>query len=384
MTQSASGETLIVAEDGFVSRLRASKLSPGLQGASFLPIPADGAIPPELLQSARVVVLEVDAAVEPSLRRLAAIRAGRPDIMVIAALRQTDLSLVRALIRQGVVDVTELPFAPSQLDEQVLEAWSSQAELQANAIQGEAISVFGAKGGSGATSLLTHLAVAIAKKNTGRRGVCLVDLDLQTGSVASYLKVEAKVTIQALLDAGARLDRDLMLSAVTETDLGISVIAAPDAISPVDRLDVDHLIATVKLIQSSFDYVLFDLPPVWTDWSLSVAGWSNQILLVTDTSISGLQQAKRTLALLSNVDVPSARTGVIVNRLERGVFRTLRKPDIERALGAHVMATVADAGPSLRAAQDQGLLLSATQGKNRFSADVAVLADEIVAGGGLK
>lgn len=382
MNASLTGQTLIVAEDRFLSSLHALEPA-GVMGAAALhPLPAYAAIPDDLVRNARVMVLEVDAGDDASLRRLAAIRAGHPNVAIIAALRQTDLSLVRALIRQGVIDVTELPFSLPQLQEQLLDAWSTQAELQSPADLGQSISLIGATGGAGATSVLTHLASALSKKNEGSRGVCLVDLDLQKGTVASYLGLEPQVSIQSLLDAGARLDRELMQSAVTDTALGFSVIAAPSVIAPVDRIDVDHLIATIKLIQASFDYVVFDLPPMWTDWSLSLVSWSNQILLLTDTSISGLNQAKRTLNLLSSVEVPANRTGVVVNRVERGVFRSLRTPDIERTLGAPLLATIADAGPPLRAAQDQGLLISATHGKNRFSTDIAALAGMIVDGAG--
>jgi len=380
MTASLSGQTLIVAEPSMIARLSGEPLGRSVATAHQVTLDADAAIPEALLHDARVIVLEVDQNNDASLRRLASIRASHSDIAVIAALRQADVSLVRALIRQGVVDVTELPFVPSQLEEQLLDAWSVQTERQSTANLGQAISVTGATGGCGATSVLTHLAAELAKQNPGRRGVCLVDLDLQKGTAASYLGLAPVVTVQELLDAGSRLDRDLMLSAVTETDLGFGLIAAPAAISPVDRLDVDHLIATVKLIQSHFDFVLFDLPPMWTDWSLSVAGWSSQILLITDSAISSLNQAKRTLGLLSSVEVPDGRTGVVLNRSERGMFRTLRTPEVERALGADVLATISDAGASLRGAQDQGVLLSAVQGKNRFSADVAALAGSIVAG----
>ena len=380
MTDSLSGQTLVVADDHFIDELRADARGV-LASAVLHPAAAALPIPDSLIRHARVIVLEVDATNDASLRRLASIRANHPDVSIVAALRNADLTLVRALIRQGVVDVTELPFVPGQLEDQVLDAYASIAKNSAVSDQARTVTVVGAIGGSGATTLLTHLASAIAKKNAGHKGVCLVDLDLQKGTVASYLRLEPKVSMQALLDAGSRLDRDLVLSAVTETNLGFSVIAAPDSIAPADHLDVDHVVATMRLIQSSFDYVLFDLPPMWTNWSLSIAGWSNQILLATDTSISSLRQAKRTLSLLQSLEVPASRMGIVANRVERGMFKAMRTDDIEQVLGASVMATVADAGSPLRAAQDEGLLLSATHGKTKFSSDVASLADAIMAGG---
>lgn len=373
-----SGQALVVADGHHIDGIRGT--GGRLETASLLALPADAPLPERLLANIRVLVLEVDAASDASLRRLATVRAAHPDLAVIAAVQQAGVALVRALVRQGVADVAELPFSPAQLEEQVLDALSSQTEKAARADLGKAIAVVGATGGCGATSVLTHLAAVLAKSNPGTRGVCLIDLDLQKGSVASFLGIEPEVSIQTLIDSGARLDRDLMMSAVTDSGSGFSFIAAPDAISPIDRVDVDHLLAIVSLAREEFDYVLLDLPPLWTDWTLSLVSWANQVVLLTDTSIANLRQAKRTAALLGSVDVPTERISLAVNRMERKLFGTTNIADVSRALGRSEVITIADAGPALRAAQDQGALLPAVQGKTRFAADVSHLAKIILAG----
>lgn len=378
-----SGHSLIVARAHFIDELRENAAGGRLEAALLLPLAADVAVPDQLLGQARVLVIEVDAESEASMRRLATIRASHPDLAVIAAVQQAGVSLVRALVRQGVEDVAQLPFVAAQIEEQLLDALSSQTERRVNADLGKAIAVVGATGGCGATSVLTHLAAALAKANPGERGVCLIDLDLQKGSVASFLGLEPKVTIQMLLNSGARLDRELMLSAVTESGKGFSFIAAPDAIAPIDRVDVDHLLAIVGLARAEFDYVLLDLPPLWTDWSLSLVSWASQVMLLTDTSIANLRQAKRTVTLLGSVDVPADRIALVVNRMEHKLFGATKLADVARVLGRESLESIADAGPGLRAAQDQGVLLPAVQGKTKFATDVSRLARAIVAGGDL-
>lgn len=374
-----TGTTLIVAADRYVRDLHAAAPAQHLPAASILPLAADAPLPTHALANTRVLVLEVDAGNDASMRRMARIRADRPDLAIIAAVEKADISLARTLIRQGVADVTELPFAPKQLQEQILDALAAQAETGMRNL-GEAVAVVGSTGGCGATSILTHLAAAIAEKSSGSRGVCLVDLDLQKGSVASYLGIEPVVTMQSLLQAGSRLDLDLMMSAVTDTGRGFSVIASPDSIAPVDHLDIDHLLAILTLARSTFDYVLVDFPPTWTDWSLSLISWTSRVMLLTDPSMAGLRQAKRTIDLLGTVGITSDRMMLVVNRPERRLFGDSRAKLIARAFGSDDVLSVVDAGPSLRAAQDQGLLLPAVQGKTRFATDVAALADRIIDG----
>lgn len=375
-----SGQTLIAADQRYIDGLLPAVSGGRLHAASLMALPADGALPESALARIRVLVLEVDAGSETSLRRLAAIRAAHPDLAVIAAVEQAGVALVRALVRQGVADVAELPFAPAQLEEQLLDALSRQAAAANGANLGKAIAVAGASGGCGVTSLLTHLAAEIARQAPGDRGVCLLDLDLQKGSVASALGMEPKITIETLLDAGARLDRELMLSAVGDSGRGFSVLAAPDTIRPIDAIDVDHLLAIVDLARAEFDHVLIDLPPLWTDWTVSLASWAHHVIVLTDPAIANLCRARRTLALLASVDVPADRITVVVNRIERKLFGTTQVADIARALGRDAVATLADAGPALRAAQDQGALLPAIQGRTRYGANVADLARAMVSG----
>ena len=378
-----SGQSLIVADARHIDALRAGGIRGRLEAASLLPLRADAPLPDSVLAKTRVLVLEVDADSEASLRRLAAIRSSHPDLAVIAAVQQAGVALVRALVRQGVSDVAELPFVPQQLEEQVLDALSSQTEKRAHAELGKAIAVIGATGGCGATSVLTHLAAVLAKENPGKRGVCLIDLDLQKGTIASFLGIEPTVTIQNLIDSGARLDRELMLSAVLDSGRGFSLIAAPETISPIDKIDVDHLLAIVSLARAEFDYVLIDLPPLWTDWTLSLISWANHVTVLTDSSIANLRQAKRTATLLGSVDVPADRISLVVNRMERKLFGATKIEDVARALGREEVISIADAGPSLRAAQDQGLLLPALQSKTKFASDISRLADAILSGADL-
>ncbi|WP_095013109.1 AAA family ATPase [Tsuneonella mangrovi] len=380
MTVSHAGRSVIVAEEGFIEALKDGGDLRGLNGATLVPLASDSPLPAEVVDKARVLVLEVDAANEASLRRLATARVEHAGVAIIAALREADVALVRALIRQGVSDVVDLPFSAEELSTRILDALSSQAETVSSGNLGKTVAVMRASGGTGATTMVTHLAEAVARHNTGSRGVCLVDLDIQGGDVASYVGAEPVATIESLLDAGSRLDAELIQSAITESRYGFGVIAAPEAIIPIDKIDVDHLLTILRMVRSLSDHVLIDLPPAWTDWSLSTVHAADRILLVTDTSISGLRQAKRCIKLLNGIDVPNERIELVVNRLERHLFRTVGTDDVTDTLRCDVAASLVAEGTSMREAQDQGMLLFDFNGKSRFGSGIDALANSIVSG----
>ncbi len=379
MNAKLSGRSLIVASDRYLDALRDRDVPFSWhETTTLMAMPADAELPSAALEDVRVLVLEADPASEASLRRLATVCANYPNVGVIVALRDASVSLVRTLVRQGVADVAELPFVPDNLAAQILDALSSQNEVADSANLAPVTAVVQANGGSGATTVLTHLAQAMAKRVHGSLGVCLMDFDLQGGDATSYLGVTPEVAIDALIEAGSRLDSELFRSAITETRYGFALVAAPEVIRPIHNLDADHMLASLRLARSMFDHVLVDLPPVWTDWSLSLLSSADRVVLVSDTSIAGLRQAKHKLALFDEIDLPRSRVDVVLNRMERKLFRAVNEGDAAETLGRPVAATFAADANQLRASQDEGRLVTDGGSKSRFAADIDAFAKDLV------
>ena len=87
----------------------------------------------------------------------------------------------------------------------------------ATATKAKLVSVIKSGGGVGATALLTQLAVRFAEREARKgREACLIDLDVQFGDVAFQLGLRPKLSLAELLDAGTRLDGDLLRATTTE------------------------------------------------------------------------------------------------------------------------------------------------------------------------
>jgi pilus assembly protein CpaE len=235
-------------------------------------------------------------------------------------------------------------------------------------------------GGSGSTTVLTHLAAALAQAAPDGKRVCVVDLDLQGGEVAAYLGTPAPVTIAALIEAGERLDDDLVNSTLLETRYGFSIVAAPEAITPLDAVNAEQVLAVLASLRRRFGYVLVDLPANWTNWSLSVAARADRVFMVSDSSIAGLRQGRRKIDLLESVDVRRDAIKLVANRTERRLFRTVGTEEIAEALRVDVVATLGEEHGTLRAAQDQGVLLGDTAGRTAYVKAIDGLAQLILSG----
>lgn len=343
---------------------------------------ADAPVRPDMIGDAELLVVELHAGDPRSMQRLTALRARYPAMPLIVAMRHGDLATTRALIRQGVDDVIALPIQRIEFDDAVNNLLAATAkEAARDAGLAPVIAVAQSVGGIGATTVATHLAHHLG--SVGDRGCCLVDLDLQFGNAASYLGRSSGLTMDDLLDAGARADGEL-LRTVAAADDGVAVIAAPEKIAPLEAVEVDQLMRVLDLARRQYGHVVLDLPGNWANWTLSAIDKADLILLVVDLSIGSLRQARRRLTLFEETGIDPARIRIVANRIEKRMFRTIGVQDAADALHYPVFATVHSDYAVVQSAQDQGVLVGSIARKNKVAADLAALAEQVVGalGGG--
>jgi pilus assembly protein CpaE len=225
-------------------------------------------------------------------------------------------------------------------------------------------------GGVGATTIATHLANELAARNSGR-GVCVLDLDLQFGDAASYLGLSNQLSIADLLEAGTRIDGELLRSVVTTTPQGLNVIAAPADMMPIEAVNADQILRIIDLARQEFDFVVIDLPTNWTNWALSLVARSTAIFLIVELSVGSLRQAKRQLQLLDNQGIRGDHINIVANRVEKRLFRTIDLESAAQALGHPVELSIHNDYPLVRAAHDQGVLIQQIRAKSKIVGDIA-------------
>ncbi|MFO1254322.1 MAG: AAA family ATPase [Sphingomonadaceae bacterium] len=335
-------------------------------------------IPPEVIAGAQVIVVEVSQASRASLDRLVELGRSAPDVPRIAAIADASVPFVRTLMHEGVADVVALPFQ----FEEVLDVAARTIELarrQTHADVGLApvISIIGSTGGTGSTSIATHLAANLCGLVPARSRIALVDLDLQMGNVADYLALPGAGSVSDLLQARERLDEDLLRSIERSAQDGLAVFAAPNRIEPIESVETDQVLRVLTLMRHHYAGLVLDLPPSWTNWSLSAVSMSDLIIMVVELNVNSLRQAKRQIQLFAEVGIAPGKIAVLVNRVERRLFKTIDLGDVDETLHCEVLGTVSLDDQQLSSAQAQGLLAQQISRKNRFNADLGVVAGEL-------
>ena len=364
---------LFISEDEF-ARSSLSRGDYSDESLGLVHVAADAPLPLHLVGDAELVVVELPGGDPRSMQRLTTLRAQRPTLPLIVAMRGADLATTRALIRQGVDDVIALPLDRTEFSDAVNGILAKAIRI---AEKGEklapVVAVAQSVGGIGATTVATHLAHHLGERS-GARGTCLIDLDLQFGNAASYLGANPSLTMDDLLAAGQRVDGQLLRTVAAPGGDRVAVIAAPERIAPLETVDTDQLLRVLDVARREYDHVVLDLPGNWANWTLSAIDKADIILLVVDLSVGSLRQARRRLTLFEETGIDPARIRIVANRVENRLFRTIGVREAADTLHYPVMATISSDYPVVQSAHDQGVLVSNIARRNRVAVDLAALA----------
>lgn len=349
-------------------------------GIELYPCANDAALPSALVDAAKVVVVEIDPDLPRSMARLTELGRTHPALPKIAAIANSSIPMVRMLVREGVSDVVSLPFKVEDLVEVALAAvQTANAAARSKIVLAPLVAVMQSTGGCGATSVATHLASSLANFVTEGHEIAIADFDLQSGAVAEYLGSRGSGSMSDLLASGDRLDPDLIRSISRATEQNLVVFAAPPLIEPIESVETEQVLQVLTMMRQLYAGVVIDLPSDVTNWSLSALSAADLIVIVVELSVSSLRQARRRLDLFESIGIERSRIAVVVNRVEKRMFKAIDLSDVDETLGREVLGSLPLDEKELRSAQTQGVLVHDLNRRNKFNVDVIKLAGLIEA-----
>ena len=292
---------------------------------------------------------------------------------MIAAIRELTVTATRLALRTGAADVLPLIFTPEEFDSAVIPAQiAPRAQPAAPTQRGKVIAFVGATGGCGTTVIAAQ--AGIVWSATSR--VCLIDLDVQFGNAALYLDLGTQLGLSDVLDAGTRLDIELLRTIAQIHPSGLSVVASPADILPLDTISVEMIDTVVALAAAAYDVVLIDLPGAWTTWSMRVVEVADITVMVTGLTVPGIHQARRQSEIIA-ANGFSDRLRVAVNRVVHPMFGTIDLAETQSLLGRRIDFTIANDYPTVSTAIDRGKPLAAIKAKSRVEKDLRAMVTAI-------
>jgi len=247
--------------------------------------------------------------------------------------------------------------------------------------RGMILPIYGVAGGVGATTFATNLAWEMAQytKKTNKR-VCIIDMNFQFGSVATYLDLPRREAIYDLLTDSASVDRESLSQAMTSFKTRLAVLTAPLDALPLDIVGPDDVEAILKTATAQYDFVVIDMPTTLVSWSDKVLQMAETFFAVIEMDMRSAQNTLRLLRTLKAEDLPYEKIQYALNRAP-GFTDVNGKARIRRlaeSLGIALNILLPDGGKPVTNASDQGLPLSETAAKNALRKEIRRIATSLV------
>ncbi|RFU12517.1 pilus assembly protein CpaE [Rhodobacteraceae bacterium W635] len=260
--------------------------------------------------------------------------------------------------------------APPQAPAPIRHATTNMGDRVTFAVQSMA-------GGTGATTLATNLAWELAtidKKDPPT--VCLVDLDLQFGSVSTYLDLTRRDVVFEMLSEAQNMDVDAFKQALQSYDGKLSVFTAPSDILPLDLIGPVEVGALLDFAQSCFDIVVVDMPSAIVQWTETVLNRSDVYFATLELDMRSAQNTLRFIKALQAEDLPLDKVHYVLNRAPRGLDMNgkARVKRLAESLGITLNTQLPDGTKQVTQACDHGAPLAEMAKKNPLRKDIAKLA----------
>ncbi len=295
-----------------------------------------------------------------------------PDTKVIVCGPSNDVTLYRELKRQGVDEYIVSPAAPMQIIEAISMVFSDPEEAPI----ARTIGFVSVKGGAGASTLSHNCASMIA--NDEEKEVILVDLDMQFGTAGLDFNREPTRSVVDALGSVDELDDVKLQRLLVEHDDFLSILAAPSSLEVSSEFDEAAIVEMIEVVRKSSDYVVFDIPHIWTPWVRTAILQMDEIVLVSTPELAALRNLKSMYDLLVQRRPNDPAPRIVINQVGMPKRPEIAEKDIVEIVGADVEMSIGYDATLFGSASNNGQMLNEINPKHETVGSLTDLNDALV------
>lgn len=262
-----------------------------------------------------IALVSLDGDAAKGLALVARISQEIPACNVLVISSSTEGSLILQAMRNGAKEFLSLPLKL----EDVLTALERIRQTQLSR-SGDApvrscqvITVAGAAGGIGCTSLAVNLGCLLARNE--RNSVVVIDLDFALGDSDVWLDIIPDYTIHDVAENISRVDYSLLKRSLTKHDCGVFLLPRPVQIDDCRSITPDTLRRVVTLLKTSFTHLVIDVSKSFGPVDMAALEVATMVLMVTQLDLPCLRNVVRLMQHLEPQEGLSEKIRIVVNRI---------------------------------------------------------------------
>lgn len=328
-----------------------------------------------------IVIMPLGAGDSDILNLTERITLHRPQMQVILLAEYLDMDILQSGIQVGARYITQYPESAKEFAGYIKKVYQNEAVRRGSLTNkqnlswmSQVITVFGAKGGLGKTTLATNLAVKLAEK---RKKVVLIDLDLQFGDVNIFLDIDPTDTISELVQEYNAPNIDLVRSYMTVHSSGVHVLSAPKSPEYAELIAPEKVKSILSLVRTYYDYVIIDTPSFFNDITITALEASSLILFMSGLDISVLKNSKVSLSILDSLQ-QTEKIRLIINRAVDMSSITLK--DVGKLIDCPIWARIPSDYKLALTALNRGIPFVIGAPGSDLSRCITAIADQLITG----
>ena len=260
-----------------------------------------------------IALISLDADPAKGLALVSKVTQDLPNTSVLVVSSSQEGSLILQAMRNGAKEFLACPLRLEDFlaaIERIQQQRGGRNDVQVRSSR--VITVAGASGGVGCTSLAINLACILARNE--RNSVAIIDLDFALGDADVWLDIIPVYTIQDVAENISRLDYALLKRSLTKHACGAFLLPRPVQLDDHTYMAPDQLKRVIALLKATFTHLVIDISKSYGPLDLTALEMSDVALLVTQLDLPCLRNVVRLMQYFEQREGLSAKTKVVVNR----------------------------------------------------------------------
>ena len=314
--------SILTEDDGFRSQIAAVLRS------SSTPVSIGGDAHARDASQTDVVVVDARGDVVRAMAAVERVRLAAPAVAIFVVAGEAHPDVILNAMRAGANEFLMWPPVQSAFSEATARA-AARRQSTGGARQATTLVFFGAKGGSGTTTLAVNCGVELARLS--KRPTIIVDLNPGLGEVSLFLGMRSRFTLLDAIDNLHRLDQQFLKELVVKHKSGLEILAGSDNFDRPGPNDGGAIEELLRLLAKQYDYLIIDAGSQINPCSVAAIYAGDRMFLTANPDVPSVRNAQRLIERVRELGASGERVRLLLNRAAEPF--PIPPKQIETALG---------------------------------------------------
>ncbi len=235
-----------------------------------------------------------------------------PDMKVLVLGERADIEFYRLITRRlGVDEYLRKPLTRDGVANLIIPYIAGAEPEQERNRAGRVVVVCPARGGAGATTVATNLALQISEQTHSH--VALLDLHLRGGHAATMLGVRPGPGLRLALESPDRVDGLFLDRVAISAGERLRIIAAEEPFDSEPAPTAAGITRVLELLRQRFNVIVIDMPMPPSPAERAAIQVARQALVVMTPDVGSLRDAQQARRLITG-QIGAGRVMMVMNR----------------------------------------------------------------------